>query len=249
MTKEIVPDPLRNWAALRGMHIFVFEGPGQGECNLNGLPLTLDNYEPAASSALDHLLDRPEIDVNRVGLYAMSFGSYWGARLAGTDNRFAANVLQWASLSDMRYLFQGSASPRYKQVLAYATAASDEEELDAFIAGMESASFAGRIEAPTLLTVGEFDQRNRLEEIYHFYDSMTVDRELWVFADQHHRLSVKGSPGSQTAEVDIHLFGLDWLKDRLDGKPVAEPGRVLYLESNGIGPNDSSAVHRRQWFD
>jgi hypothetical protein len=249
MTKEVVPDPLRNWATMRGMHLFVFEGPGQGESNLDGLALTLDNYERASSAALDHLLGRPEIEASRIGLYAMSFGSYWGARLAGTDDRFAATVLQWASLSDMRFLFQGSASPRYKQVLAYATRARDEQELDSFIAQMESRSFAERIGAPTLLTVGEFDQRNRLEAIYDFYDSMTVERELWVFADQHHRLSVKGSPGHQTADVDIHLFGIDWLKDRLDGKPVSDSGRVLYLEGNGIGPNDPGAAQRRQWFD
>jgi pimeloyl-ACP methyl ester carboxylesterase len=247
MTKEVVPDPLRNWAALRGMHLFVFEGPGQGEANLRGLRLGLDNYERAASAALDVLVDRPEIDAARVGLYAMSFGSYWGARLAGTDRRFAAVVLQWASLSDMNFLFGGSASPRYKQVLAYVTGVGSEEELNEFIDRMDSSAFAPQIEAPTLITVGEFDQRNRLDEIYRFYDTMTVERELWVFADQHHRLSVKGSAGHQTADVDTHLFGMDWLQDRLHGKPLAQSSGVKYLE--GIGPNDPRVAERRQWFD
>lgn len=249
MTKEVVPDPLRNWAALRGMHLFVFEGPGQGESNLGGLSLTLDNYEKAASAALDHLVARPDIDASKVGLYAMSFGSYWGARLAGSDHRFAAVVLQWASLSNMEHLFQGSASPRYKQVLAYATGAADEVELDDFISRMDASASAPQIAAPTLLTVGEFDQRNRLDEIYRFFDEMKVERELWVFADQHHRLSVKGSAGPQTADVDTHLFGIDWLQDRLEGKPMTSSGEVKYLEGNGIGPNDPEVAQRRQWFD
>jgi Esterase FrsA-like len=249
MTKEGVPDPLRNWARLRGMHLFVFEGPGQGECNLNGPALTLDNYERAASAALDELVKRPEIDQSKIGLYAMSFGSYWGARLAGTDSRLAANVLQWASLSDMSYLFQGAASPRYKQVLAYVTRAGSEADLDAFIGGMDVSGFAAAIDAPTLITVGEFDQRNRLDEIYRFFDAMTVDRELWVFADQHHRLSVKGSAGHQTSDVDTHLFGIDWLQDRLEGRPVSRNGDVIYLDGSGVGPNDPGAAVKRRWFE
>ena len=249
MTKEMVPDPLRNWATARGMHLFVFEGPGQGECNLDDLYLTIDNYEQAASGAISHLIARPEIDPERVALYAMSFGSYWGARLAGTDDRLAAVVLQWASVSDMHYLFQGFASPRYKQVLAYVTRARSEEELDEFIAQMRAAPFAPAISAPTLITVGEFDQRNPMEEIYRFFDSMTAPRELWVFADQHHRLSVKGTAGAATTAVDTHLLGMDWIRDRFDGRPLTRSGEVRYLEGNGIGPNDPAAAVKRHWFD
>ena len=249
MTKEMVPDPLRNWATARGMHLFVFEGPGQGECNLDDLYLTVDNYEQAASAAISHLIARPEVDPRGVALYAMSFGSYWGARLAGIDDRLAAVVLQWASVSDMHYLFQGFASPRYKQVLAYVTRAKSEEELDEFIAEMKAAPFAPAIGAPTLITVGEFDQRNPMEEIYRFFDSMTSPRELWVFADQHHRLSVKGTAGASTTAVDTHLLGMDWIRDRLDGRPLTGSGEVRYLEGNGIGPNDPAASVKRHWFE
>ena len=61
-TKKSSRIPLRNWANQRGLHLFVFDGPGQGESNIRDIPLTVDNYEDAASTALTYLLGRTEID-------------------------------------------------------------------------------------------------------------------------------------------------------------------------------------------
>ncbi|HET6152110.1 MAG TPA: alpha/beta hydrolase [Marmoricola sp.] len=249
MTKEMVPDPMRNWATERGMHLFVFDGPGQGSSNLNGFPLTVDNFERASSAALDVLLERREVAADQVVLYAMSFGSYWGARVAATEPRFAAVVLQWASVCDMNYLFNGHASPRYKQVLAFATRVGSEEELDAFINAMGLDELVGRISAPTLVTVGEFDQRSPLEGVYEFFDAMTCPRELWVFPDQHHRLSVRGGAGANTSGVDTHSFGMDWLQDRLRAVPLSRDGQVRYLDGSAAGPNDPRLAEHRHWYD
>jgi hypothetical protein len=147
MTKEMVPHPAYNWATQRGMHLFVFDGPGQGESNLRGIKLTLDNYERAASAALTHLIARPDVDEDRIGLYALSFGSYWGARFAATDHRIAAAALVWASICDKYYLFEEE-SPRYKQLFAFLTGLRSEAELDEFIAGMGLASLLTDIACP-----------------------------------------------------------------------------------------------------
>ena len=248
MTKEMVPHPLQNWATQRGMHLFVFDGPGQGESNLRGIALTVDNYEDAASTALTALLDRPEIDAEHVGLYAMSFGAYWGARLAGTDDRFAACVLQWASVCDKYYLFEEE-SPRYKQLFSYLTRASSEEELDAFIAQMGLEPFVGRISCPTLLTIGEYDPRSPLDEVYDFFDALRVPAELWVYADQHHVLTMKGTPPPSPAAADCHPMGMDWLGDRFAGRPLAAEGGVRYLEPAGPSPNDPAAPLKRHWYE
>ena len=58
-TKEAWPHPYYNQALQRGMHVFSFDGPGQGESNLRGIRLTADNYEEAGSAAIDYLLQRP----------------------------------------------------------------------------------------------------------------------------------------------------------------------------------------------
>jgi pimeloyl-ACP methyl ester carboxylesterase len=247
MTKELVPHPLFNWATQRGMHLFVFDGPGQGESNLRDIPLTLDGYEDAARAALDQLLARPEIDARRVGLYAMSFGSWWGVRVAATDNRIGAAFMPWASICDKHYLFEEE-SPRYKQLFSYLTRAQTEAELDDFIANMGLDEHIAQITCPTAFTVGEYDPRSPLEEVYELFDSMRAPSQLWVFADQHHMTNLR-SGGRPPWAFDIHSMGMDWLADRLDGRPLARSGDVLYIEPSGPSPIDSDAPAKRHWFD
>jgi dipeptidyl aminopeptidase/acylaminoacyl peptidase len=250
MTKEmVVPHAMRNWATTRGAHLFVFDGPGQGEANLRGIKLTTDNYEDAASTALSHLLELPEVDQARVGLFAMSFGSYWGARVAAQEDRFKAVVLQWASVADKHLQFDGAVSPRYKQLFAYLIGADSEAELDEFIDAMDLAGFAERISSPTLMTLGEFDPRSPLDEVLPFFDELSVPAEMWVFADQHHQLTLRGGAGPVAAAADSHGLSADWLMDRLAGQPLAHEGEVIYLEQNGTTPNDPQAQRRRHWYD
>jgi dienelactone hydrolase len=247
MTKEMVPHPLYNWANQRGMHLFVFDGPGQGESNLRDIRLTVDNYEDAASTALSQLLERPEVDSELIGLYALSFGSYWGVRFAATDQRVRAAVFPWASICDKYYLFQEE-SPRYKQLFAFLTRSKSEEELDEFIAEMGLEQLVTQVTCPTLLTIGEYDPRSPLEEVYEFFDTMVAPSELWVFADQHHMANLRGQSGPRW-QADSLSMGMDWLLDRMQGVPFTSDGEVRYLEPNGVSPNDPAAARKRRWFE
>jgi len=245
MTKEMVPHPLYNFAAARGMHLFAFDGPGQGESNLRGLHLTTDNYERAASAALTVLLDRQDVDA--VALYALSFGSYWGARFAATDDRLAASVLAWASICDKYYLFEEE-SPRYKQLFAFMTGAESEAELDEFRDTMHLDDMIERISAPTLVTVGQYDPRSPLDEVYRLYDRMSADRELWVFENQHHQTNLKGQFALQWWG-DHHSMSADWLNARMRGTPVEASGSTRWLASGGAGPHTGEVANRRRWFE
>jgi len=246
-TKEIFPHPLYNTGHQRGMHVFSFDGPGQGESNLAGLRLTVDNYERAASAAFDALAARPEVDAERIGAYSFSFGSYWGARFAATEPRLAATVIQWASLADKYFLFEED-SPRFKQLFAFMTGCRTEEELDEFQAQMGVEDLLPQITSPTLMTVGEYDPRSPLEEIYPLYDSITAPKQLWVFEDQHHNATLKGgAPGEWLG--DQHSTALDWLADRFAGKPLSSPDETIWLPSKGPSPSDPDAARRRHWYD
>ena len=245
MTKEMVPNPFYNFATARGMHIFVFDGPGQGESNVRGIKLTETNYEEAASAALTHLLERPEIDGDRIGLYSLSFGSYWGARFAATDDRIGATALVWASICDKYYLFEEE-SPRYKQLFAFLTQAESEEELDEFRNNMHLDDLLPRISSPTLVTVGQYDPRSPIEEVFELVDTMTAPTETWVYEDQHHNVNLRQNYGFQW-HGDHHTTTMDWLKARLEGTPVAEPGVTKWL-SPGFSPNDPEVPRKRQWF-
>jgi len=247
-TKEAWPHPYYNQALQRGMHAFSFDGPGQGESNLRGIRLTADNYEAAASATIDYLLKRPEVDGEKIGVYALSFGSHWGMRIGAKEHRIAALAAPWASFVDKYYLMTEE-SPRYKQLFAYLTQSSTEEELDRVVGAMTMEGLMDKIECPTLIVTGEYDPRAPVEEVLRLYDQMKAPRELWLLPDQHHNGSVTMKARSSVWEADIHAFVCDWLRERFDGVPLKHDGKVLWLDPAGAGPNSASVTCKRRWFD
>jgi len=234
------PKPSANPGHERGMHVFAFDGPGQGLSNMRGIPLTADNYERAASAALDVLLERPEIDAARVGVYGTGMGSHWALRMAARDPRITA-VATKSTYSDKYYLMDEE-SPRWKQLFAYLTQAGSEAELDQTMADLTLHGYMEQIACPTLMVTGEYDLRDPLDEVYELFDQLTSPAELWVFADQFHKVKLGSS------ELVPRLM-LDWLEDRLSGRPMERSGASVYLDKNGRGPNDPGVRRQRRWFD
>lgn len=243
--KEIYPHPHCNIIHQRGMHAFSFDGPGQPESNLRGIQLTADNYEQAASTALDHLLQRPEIDAEKVALHADSFGSFWGMRFAALDHRIKAAVATQASLCN-KYIHTDLESPRWKQLFAFLTGAEDEEALDRIMQDMTMEGYMERIQCPLLMTVGEYDPRAPLDEVYPLFDQVKAPAELWVMADQHHGLSIGSIQVPRWMQANRSII-TDWLHDRLAGKPLSHPNQVLFVQGDS-GPNSPNVKIKRKWY-
>ncbi len=247
-TKEAWPHPYYNQALQRGMHVFSFDGPGQGESNLRGIRLTDDNYEDAAAAVIDVLMKRKEVDAKKIGVYALSFGSFWGMRIAAKNRNIAAAAAPWASFVDKYYLMTEE-SPRYKQLFAYLTQSSSEAELDAVWQKMTMDGLMDKITCPTLIVAGEYDPRAPVDEVYRAFDEMKAPAELWVLPDQHHNGSITQKGRSSVWEADIHAFVCDWMRERFEGKPVKHPGKSLWIDPAGAGPNAPGVTYKRRWFD
>ena len=247
-TKEAWPHPYYNQALQRGMHVFSFDGPGQGESNLRGIRLTDDNYEDAAGAVIDYLIKRKEVDAKKIGVYALSFGSFWGMRIAAKNRHIAAAAAPWASFVDKYYLMTEE-SPRYKQLFAYLTQSSSEDELDAVWQKMTMDGLMEKITCPTLIVTGEYDPRAPVQEVYRLFDQMQAPAELWVLPDQHHNGSITQKGRSSVWEADIHAFVCDWLRERFNGVPLKHPGKSLWVDPAGAGPNAPGVSYKRRWFD
>ena len=247
-TKEAWPHPYYNQALQRGMHVFSFDGPGQGESNLRGIRLTDDNYEDAAAAVIDVLMKRKDVDAKKIGVYALSFGSFWGMRIAAKNRNIAAAAAPWASFVDKYYLMTEE-SPRYKQLFAYLTQSTSEAELDAVVDKMTMDGLMDKITCPTLIVTGEYDPRAPVDEVYRLFDQMKAPAELWVLPDQHHNGSITQKGRSSVWEADIHAFVCDWLRERFNGVPVKHPGKSLWVEPGGAGPNAPGISYKRRWFE
>ena len=99
-----------------------------------------------------------------------------------------------------------------------------------------------RVNCPILMLTGEYDHRDPLDEVYRLFDQLVAPAELWVFADQFHQLRFGGG-------VEVYNAMLDWLVDRVDGKPMDRAGAVLYIEPGSDGPDSPTAYRKRRWFE
>jgi pimeloyl-ACP methyl ester carboxylesterase len=77
-------------AIARGYNILLFDGPGQGR-NLirDGIHMRGD-WEHVVRPVLDLVLERPDVDTDRVVLAGWSFGGFLAPRAAGFEDRIAA---------------------------------------------------------------------------------------------------------------------------------------------------------------
>jgi pimeloyl-ACP methyl ester carboxylesterase len=79
-------------ALRRGYHCVVFDGPGQGRVLVEqGVPMRGD-WEQVVTPVLDEVMDRPEVDTDRVALMGWSLGGYLALRAATAEPRLAACI-------------------------------------------------------------------------------------------------------------------------------------------------------------
>ena len=79
-------------ALRRGYHVAVFDGPGQGRMLVEqGVPLRAD-WETVVTPLLDALLERPDVDADRVALMGWSLGGHLALRAASAEHRLAACI-------------------------------------------------------------------------------------------------------------------------------------------------------------
>src|SRR5882757_2152121 len=61
----------------RGVAVLALDGPGQAECRLLGLTVSMENWTTIGKVVVDWLLARPEVDPARIGIFGNSFGSFF----------------------------------------------------------------------------------------------------------------------------------------------------------------------------
>lgn len=230
--------PLGSAFMPHGVHVFTFDGPGQGESNLGKLRITHDNYERAVSAAIDYLAQRPEVDCDRLGVIGSSFGSLWGLRAAARDPRIKAIAVVAVCFGDKRGIFEQS-SPRFKQVFMYMAGLQDEEAFDRMAEQMTSFGFGSNIRCPTLICSGEFDPLTRLDEVSTMFDEIAGPKELWVFENQAH--DYRGLPN--LCELDTIHFMIDWVLDAVSGKFPKNHRRITLIpQTTGAGPYEDRTL-------
>ncbi len=227
MTKEAYPTPLSNQFGRRGFHVLSIDGPGQGMSNIRKIRITDDNYERAASAAIDYLVKRPEIDPDKIVVAGASFGTHWGTRLAAMDKRVKAVATAHSVYGPKKAIFE-EASPRFKHMFMYMAGMDDEDAFDAMAAKMGNLDYGPKITCAVLMITGEFDPLAHLEDAVELFDTIAGPKEMWVFENEFHRVSQKEA----LAGLEIYNFEADWLRDVLAGKLPKDHNVIRVIKQN-----------------
>jgi len=79
-------------AVQRGISVLLVDGPGQGAALRRHQLTTRHDYEVPIGKCIDWLLQRKDIDPDRIALSGSSLGGYYAARAASMDHRLAACI-------------------------------------------------------------------------------------------------------------------------------------------------------------
>lgn len=188
MVKEQLPNPLDNRFYNRGMNVLVIDGPGQGEARLRGIcDDEHDKYQRAGRAAVDWLVDQPEVDADRIGVFGWSMGSYWAPRVAHEDNRLSALAVALGTFYSKDLIFE-QAQPFFKERFMYMAGITDEDEFDEFTEDMTLHGIDEQIDVPTFIAHGEYDELQTREQGKRFFDMLSGPKHLQLYENQFHPL-------------------------------------------------------------
>ncbi len=188
----------------RGMATFAFDGPGQGELYFD-VKLSSD-FERYSSAVLDYLVERPEIDRDRVGILGRSLGGHYAPKSAACDSRFAA-CCAWGACFDLSDL--DTMPPHTRRGFLYVTGIQDEAEAVEYLrSSIDLAAVAGDLECPMLLTHGAQDVIFGREQVDKY-------REHFVNSDLEIQVEEEGDHCCHNMGQLIRPRMVDWMAHQL----------------------------------
>lgn len=219
--KENTLNHLNNPYVQRGMNCLVIDGPGQGESLARRLWVDAENYARAGSVVLDYLVQRPEVDPEKIGIHGLSMGSYWGPLIALRDRRVKA-LSTHASCQYTKDRLFNEVSPHYRLRFQWMAGNLEQTELDALAAKMTLEGREPEITCPHIIFHGEFDDLTTIREVYDYFNRLGSSvKEFRIYENEFH--------GIYRFWDEISNMSADWMRDRLNGVPPAQGRRVVLI--------------------
>ncbi len=171
----------------KGVAVFVTDGPGTGQAPVKVSP----NAERMLSACIDYLIQRKEIDAKRIIFSGVSFGAYWGAKMAIVEkSRLLGSVAQSPPVDQTfssEFVAKKLSTPEY--LFDYLPASlnvyegvSNLEQLLAFAPKM-SLKAQGLLDKPTtqmLVLAGAKDSQVLLSDVQMLMSSGDRPKDFWV---------------------------------------------------------------------
>jgi pimeloyl-ACP methyl ester carboxylesterase len=189
----------------RGIATFVVDGPGQGEAEYDQ-PIRPD-WEIPGAAIVDALVAMAEIDPGRIGIWGVSLGGYYAARVASGEDRIRACISLSGPFTFGKEWHDLPSLTRDAFRVRSFSATDDEARTKALQLSLEGR--AHKITAPLLIIAGAKD---RLIPPYHaelLAEQASGPVELLMFEEGNHNC---------TNMIYRHRpHGADWMAEQLAG--------------------------------
>ena len=215
----------------RGFAVLAIDGPGQGEAAVRGVKFAPMSWIEAGDALMAVLLDRPEVDPDRIVAFGLSFGSYWMTQLAATQPRLKGTAVGLVCHEPSGHTIFEMASPTFKSRFMWMSGYEyDETGFDRDIAAkLDLAELVTQMKVPWLVVAGDEDELSPIEHTYELAARCPAPVALLVYAQGRHALSL---PTASCALGPQWLaYAADWLLDRVHG--IAATDRFDYVLPTG----------------
>lgn len=187
----------------REMATFALDGPGQGEVEWHQ-PIRPD-WEVVGRAVSEHLAALPEVAADRIGVWGVSLGGYYAARVASDPGRVRAAVslsgpydfgAAWAALN-----------PLTQKAFEVRSGASSAGDAAARAATLTLAGAAEKIEIPLLIVAGRRDRLFAPDHAQRLCDAAAGPTRLLLLAEGNH--------GCANVIYQHRPFAADWMAEQL----------------------------------
>jgi cephalosporin-C deacetylase-like acetyl esterase len=210
-----------------GIGFLAVDGPGTGQCPIKASPTA----NRMLSQVIDYLQARPEVDKSRIAFHGVSWGAYWGTKMAvverdrlkavsvqspPTDQFFTRKFLTESLLGNREYLFDQVAALK-----AIFDNVNSVEEIAAIFEKMSlvNQGILGKPTTPMLVIAGVKDTQVPISDIYELMNSGDVPKEAWINPSGGHLgRQVKVWPDP----IIFKRVLLPWLARNLDAPPLPD---------------------------
>lgn len=143
-----------NMFLVRGLATLSLDGPGQGETGYH--THIRHDYEVSVSAALDALMDRDDLDMQRVGAVGVSLGGYYAPRAAAFERRLKA-VAAIGGPYNFGDCWDGL-PPITREAFIHHSGSMDDRQAKAVACRLDLEGILPRLTQPFLVVFGKLDR-------------------------------------------------------------------------------------------
>jgi len=171
-----------------GIGYIAVDGPGTGQSPIKAGPTS----ERMLLAVLDYLATRPEVDKTRIAMHGVSWGAYWGTKMAIVAKDRLRAVSVQSPPTDLFFQkefvlnsLQGNREYLFDQIPAMMAIFDNVTTLDQVVDIFQQMSLVnqhllGKPTAPMLILAGTRDTQVPISDVYKLLDSGDVPKEAWI---------------------------------------------------------------------